>query len=241
MSIATVSYVLNGREDQKISERTRKKVLQVATLLNYVPNGNAKVMRSALTGNIAVTSVCPNALYRAETIMLLDALSAKARECGRRLIYNRYNGAEAIDNADAAICFNFSLEDFQALGAENTIPLIMADGYANEPWFFQVNVDYSLIRGMGRFTVLKPENKALYEKILSAHPDAVFISDINDISAVSGGVLFTHQKTLYELFLSAGKQIAHIDGRFEARLGVLFDCIDKALSHIEYELHSFEI
>ena len=34
VSVATVSYVINERKDQKISEETRKKVLQGVNLLN---------------------------------------------------------------------------------------------------------------------------------------------------------------------------------------------------------------
>nr|WP_231199823.1 LacI family DNA-binding transcriptional regulator [Streptococcus equi] len=34
-SVATVSYVINNREDQKISPETRNKVLQMINLLNY--------------------------------------------------------------------------------------------------------------------------------------------------------------------------------------------------------------
>ena len=42
VSVATVSYIMNNRTDQKISEDTRKKVLQIANLLNYKPSSVAK-------------------------------------------------------------------------------------------------------------------------------------------------------------------------------------------------------
>ncbi|MCD3499298.1 LacI family DNA-binding transcriptional regulator [Streptococcus equi subsp. equi] len=42
VSVATVSYVINNREDQKISPETRNKVLQMINLLNYRPNQAAK-------------------------------------------------------------------------------------------------------------------------------------------------------------------------------------------------------
>ncbi|WDC85229.1 LacI family DNA-binding transcriptional regulator [Caloramator sp. mosi_1] len=38
VSVATVSYVLNGNEKQSISEETKDKIIQVANRLNYVPN-----------------------------------------------------------------------------------------------------------------------------------------------------------------------------------------------------------
>ena len=42
VSVATVSYVINNRTDKRISEKTRKKVLQVINLLDYTPNQAAK-------------------------------------------------------------------------------------------------------------------------------------------------------------------------------------------------------
>ena len=38
VSVATVSYVINERNDKRISDKTRKKVLQVINLLGYTPN-----------------------------------------------------------------------------------------------------------------------------------------------------------------------------------------------------------
>lgn len=46
VSVATVSYVVNGRTDLKISDETRKRVLQVINLLNYSPNQAAKALAS---------------------------------------------------------------------------------------------------------------------------------------------------------------------------------------------------
>ena len=38
VSTAAVSYVINNRSDGRISEATRKKILQVVNLLDYSPN-----------------------------------------------------------------------------------------------------------------------------------------------------------------------------------------------------------
>lgn len=43
VSVATVSYIMNNRTDMKISEETRKKVLQIANLLNYRPSQAPRV------------------------------------------------------------------------------------------------------------------------------------------------------------------------------------------------------
>lgn len=46
VSVATVSYVLNKKEGQKISEETKKKIFEVAETINYIPNRNARSLKS---------------------------------------------------------------------------------------------------------------------------------------------------------------------------------------------------
>lgn len=47
VSVATVSYVINNRTDMRISDATRKKVLQVINLLDYTPNQSAKALATS--------------------------------------------------------------------------------------------------------------------------------------------------------------------------------------------------
>ncbi|MCD3499311.1 LacI family DNA-binding transcriptional regulator [Streptococcus equi subsp. equi] len=54
--MATVSYVINNREDQKISPETRNKVLQMINLLNYRPNQAAKSLVTQKRQLIAFTT-----------------------------------------------------------------------------------------------------------------------------------------------------------------------------------------
>ncbi|MBO0780134.1 MAG: LacI family DNA-binding transcriptional regulator [Ktedonobacteraceae bacterium] len=60
VSLATVSYVLNGRRDGggKIGEATREKVLRAVAELGYVPNQSARHLRRQKTERICV--VLPN-------------------------------------------------------------------------------------------------------------------------------------------------------------------------------------
>ena|SRR6218665_119650 len=46
VSVATVSYVLNKKEGQRISEETKKKIFEVAETINYIPNRNAKSLKN---------------------------------------------------------------------------------------------------------------------------------------------------------------------------------------------------
>lgn len=54
VSQATVSYVLNGKEQQKISAKTRERVLLAARELEYVPNRQARSLRSRSSGCVSV-------------------------------------------------------------------------------------------------------------------------------------------------------------------------------------------
>ncbi len=56
VSQATVSYVLNGRRDRnaRISEDTRRRILQATAQLGYVPNQAARSLRRRRTERIAV-------------------------------------------------------------------------------------------------------------------------------------------------------------------------------------------
>ncbi|GAA4155993.1 substrate-binding domain-containing protein [Chryseobacterium ginsenosidimutans] len=45
VSVATVSYVLNKKEGSRISEATKKKILEVAKSINYTPNKIAKSLK----------------------------------------------------------------------------------------------------------------------------------------------------------------------------------------------------
>lgn len=54
VSHTTVSYVLNGNTNQKISDKTRAAVLEAARKLKYVPNETARNLRKNSTESIAV-------------------------------------------------------------------------------------------------------------------------------------------------------------------------------------------
>lgn len=49
VSVATVSYVLNKKEGQRISEDTKKKIFEIAETINYVPNRIAKSLQNNRT------------------------------------------------------------------------------------------------------------------------------------------------------------------------------------------------
>ncbi|MEQ7006405.1 LacI family DNA-binding transcriptional regulator [Actinopolymorpha sp. B17G11] len=54
VSIATVSYVMNGRDDRRVSAQTRDRVLAAAQQLAYAPNQSARSLRRRRTERVVL-------------------------------------------------------------------------------------------------------------------------------------------------------------------------------------------
>jgi LacI family transcriptional regulator len=54
VSVATVSYVMNGRDDRRVSAQTRERVLAAAQQLSYAPNQSARSLRRRRTQQVAL-------------------------------------------------------------------------------------------------------------------------------------------------------------------------------------------
>ena len=81
VSIATVSYVLNNREDQSISEATRQKILQVVNLYQYRINFTARCISSGRTNIVTLFADDDRfALNKAETMLLTERLQRTLAE-----------------------------------------------------------------------------------------------------------------------------------------------------------------
>ena len=77
VSVATVSYVINNRTDMRISDATRKKVLQIINLLGYIPNQSAQALATSRNRMIALY-LSPNVsvLKNAEQLHFIDFFSS---------------------------------------------------------------------------------------------------------------------------------------------------------------------
>ena len=85
VSIATVSYVINNKPTEKISDETRKKVLQWVNIFGYVPNASAIAMKTSKTNNIAFIS-SPNLTYlqKLDLMIFLELFSSFVLKKGDR-------------------------------------------------------------------------------------------------------------------------------------------------------------
>ena len=153
VSTATVSYIMNDRQDQKISPETRKKVLQIANLLNYRPSHAAKSLatgRNNIIGiayrlnpmtpsrNMEITHFA-NLLIERLNRMNYDVLFVCPMTDGQNMLINR--------NIDAIIAIDLEHEQFRSLADTYLVPVISVDMLINDNLFYQIYTDYpSLIK-----------------------------------------------------------------------------------------------
>ena len=156
VSVATVSYIMNNRTDQKISESTRKKVLQIANLLNYTPSHAAKTLatgRNNIIGvsyhlnentpsrNLEITGFV-NLLIERLNRLKYDVLFMPIRAVEDNLPMNR--------NIDGIITIDLSREQFFDLADNYMIPIINVDMIINDSLFYQIYSNYPTLISRGK-------------------------------------------------------------------------------------------
>lgn len=148
VSVATVSYIMNNRSDQKISEATRKKVLQIANLLNYRPSHAAVSLATGRTNVVGVAyALNPdtpsrnmeinhfvNMLIERMNRMKYDILFLSIPSDDSSIITNR--------NIDAIIAIDLTHEQFKSLSERYLVPIINVDMIVNDNLFYQIYTDY---------------------------------------------------------------------------------------------------
>lgn len=193
VSIATVSYVINNKTSEKISEETKKKVMQWINIFGYTPNASAVALTTSRTMNIAFIS-SPNLTYlqKLDLLNFLELFSAFVVKKGYRVVYTYQVEQEAIKNADAIVCYNMPQTQFYALGDVNTIPMIAVDIMLNDVLFYQITKDYLAIRESAwtyfkdDFTLiaLKPHSVEVEQEIIKIFRHVIFVEKLEDVVSV---------------------------------------------------------
>lgn len=244
VSVATVSYVINGRDDQHISEETKKKVLHAINFLNYTPNMHAVGLNTPQPQTIVLrssSSVSP--LAESEILFLMRALNPLCEEKGYQLNYTMDKRAGKIA-ANACICFDMSNEEFHALSGENFIPVIAIDCLINDPVFYQINTDYGKINKAADeyfngedfiYCCIEPQNLQVKEDILAHFKNVLFISSSKDMRRNAAGVrnIAVSQPTLAGVLADGERyNLFFYDGHIAPRAEITLDCVCKALDRV---------
>ncbi len=149
VSVATVSYVMNDRQDVKIKKETRKKVLQIANLLNYTPNSIAKSLATGRYNTIGITykldglepsrnlqvSYFVNLLIERLHRMKYDILFLPVDPADDNIQVNQ--------KIDGIIAIDLSSAQFKKFSDHYLVPIIVVDMMLDDNLFYQVYTNLS--------------------------------------------------------------------------------------------------
>lgn len=249
VSKSTVSFILNGRDDLRISEQTKKKVWQVINMLNYRPNLYAKNLRGTQMNKVIAFFMC-HGLSDLEKLSFYEFFDTAANillESGQRAQLLLEIGR--LDNADAIVARNLSREEFAALAECNFIPLVAGDCVINDPIFYEVSLDYqSLKRQADRalpegytYVCSRPRDEALVRQLTAVFPRTAFVDTLADLKALDDGAVFVTEPFLQKILGATGRAVFCPDGLLERQIRQILACVSLAVGGEKQERHSFSV
>lgn len=195
VSVATVSYIMNNRTDMKISEATRKKVLQIANLLDYIPSHAAKSLATGRNNVIGISYHLNDRTFarNLEISNIVNLLIRRLNRLGYDVMYMPFQSdcpsPVSGRTVDAILAIDLTEKEFSILSNSFMVPIINIDMIINDPLFYQIYTDYgNLLKKAASivgddFIILSNTfaNEIYREYIFSdINPEKVFfISDFN--------------------------------------------------------------
>lgn len=250
-SAATVSYVINNNPKQKINPETRRKILQVASVLGYQKDSIASALAQGKYNLIGVYSGKTTfALESNERIMLINKLVSTLALNGYQVVLLPNSYSKEVHCVDAIVCIGLSDEDFKIVCTNNYIPVLGLDTRVHEPWIFEISCSYEGIKEkflLDDYVLITydMESESIKEDIKRNNEEVIFISSflqLDNLSTkysskhiiVAGNELFNYLKSknlnLTSVFLDVDKKINR-----------LVSCIKLALNHTITDTHKFII
>jgi len=237
VSVATVSYVLNNRNDQAISEATRKKILQIANLYGYKINFAAKSISTGKTNVVALyLGEGRDVFSQAENMSTVEKLTDALHKEGYMLRIAPYSEVGRLNYCEAIICCNVEEEFFRTVGEANYCPLLALNSRATDnKLFYQVNTDLTAVKaraeaafGADNYTVVSlPVNSETLRKNLSeTFPHVVFAEETNLDAALQGANAVVLGKTLETYCKRFAQNVVAVDMLDERKLAALMQCLD---------------
>lgn len=251
VSVATVSYVLNNRNDQCISEETRKKVLQIVNLYGYRINFSAKSISSGKTNNIALYLGHGSfALKRAENMLLIRRLTKHLKDKGLTLRVVDNTETSRLDYCDAVICCDQEESFFKQVGDVNFCPLIALDMFIDDLLFCQVNTNYEKINNIAHkifnsddFVVLcyHYRNSGLKNELCSTFKNIVFIDSFEQINQYKNSNIVAIGEMLGQYCKSLNSNTLSFDLCSHDKIDILLSVIEKTINRSEDIMHDVRI
>ncbi len=248
---ATVSYVLNDNQSQKISENTKKRIWQAVNILNYKPNIYAKNLRGSQDMR-TIAIYYPEQLPQLARLAMFDMIQTLSSEL--KLLGNSVQilsgTSYKVDTADAILALGLDKLGFYIMGDCNFIPLIAIDSIIDDALFYDVSLDYSKLSATAssslgeNFTYVctTPCDSALANVITETFAKVMFVDTYSQLLQLPAGNVLITESAIAEALASSDKHnILHIDDLAAAKAKQAIVCIEHALSHKQYSTTSYRV
>ena len=182
-SPATVSYVLNGRKDQRISEETEQKILQMANLYQYRINPYAKALATGELHNIMFFYDHTDfSLAKSDILNFINDLSTYLKENKYNVIVAPVNHVQKFSFVDAIITYRISRKKFFELANKNFVPVISIDTIINDNLFYEVVNNFDNLRKGEQIVYLSTSYQdEEINNILRNKANVIFINSFLDL------------------------------------------------------------
>lgn len=247
VSVATVSYIINGIHEERYTQETKRKVLQIVNLYNFRPSRLAQSFALSKSRNIIILMEKHQTIFqKAESYDFLRLLGKTFERFGFNLIMRTYLEETKVDTADAIICVGMEEEKFRRLAKENFVPFISVDGKICDELFFQIYQDFSNVVkcgerefGKDNFSVvlLDMYNETLKQEIRELAKDVVFL-DGNDVKELPEGNIVTVNASLCEVAEIFGRKALLVPSNTQTKIDALIDCFNKATERVQGIVHT---
>ncbi|MCI8458216.1 MAG: LacI family transcriptional regulator [Clostridia bacterium] len=250
VSVATVSYVINGKHEDRYTADTKRKILQIVNLYNFQPSRIAQSFALSKSNNvILLTEKHETVLQKAESYDALRHISKAFESLGYNLIIRTHLENTRIDMADAVICMGLEENEFLRLAHENYVPLLSVDGIIHDELFFQVlqDFDYVVARGEEKFgknnftlALVDLYNQAVKDELKNLPCEVVYIRD-SEFRNLAGRNIVTVNNSLHKLYGENNDNILLVPAHTESKANALIDCFYKATERVQGITHTVRV
>ena len=248
VSKSTVSFILNHREDQRISEETKKKVWQVINMLNFKPNTYAKFLRGTQPDKL-VAAYCPQDLTDLGLIAFLDFYRRLSEAFSARSVrvFHLFSPAR-LDTVEAIVTYGVSKEEFTRLSDLNFVPVVSVDCAIGDALFFEISSDYAALArdaaahfgAPGLFISLPPRDENQRARIESSFSDVRFVSKLCELAAFKGQNVVTDTPSLAALLSETAGANAYCPARADRpKIQKIVECVQLATDREPHPEHRF--
>ncbi len=185
ISLATVSYVINHSEKEKISHDMRLKVLETAKRMGYVPNLSARSLvnrKSNLVG-IMIHLKPDDPMTKKQYYYDLAAhLQGELHQIGYDTVISMTHDLENIDiiskrSLEAAFIIDVDEKHFKKITSQYYVPIIFMDCDVELQLFYKVLPDYTFLLNQAKRMLGEPYPYLIMEDVINGKVRNTLMSD----------------------------------------------------------------